>query len=286
MEYRFVRNYRDDDMLRKSFSQLAKKTFGIDFEKWYEAGGWNQHYIPYSFQKDHEIIANVSVNTMELVIHGERCQAIQIGTVMTDPLHRRQGLARNLLKRVFEDFDHEYDLYFLAADEEAVPLYERFEFRKVEAKRFLIDTRNYRRALHPLVSTEMSLEQLLDHKSIAKPLSDTLSAVKDEHILAFYYVHGLSKCLYEIGKDTMVIFEIEKDVLHLYDVLTPVEMSLEKIIEMITPVHVSSIECHFTPPQKTEGLRVLEDTEGGWMLRSPKETAFPEISVFPGISKA
>ncbi len=28
MEYRFVRDYRDDDALRKSFSQLAKKTFG------------------------------------------------------------------------------------------------------------------------------------------------------------------------------------------------------------------------------------------------------------------
>jgi len=85
MEYTFVRDYRDDDALRKSFSQLAKKTFGIDFERWYDCRGWNSHYIPYSYRWGNEIMANVSVNTMELVINGKKHRAIQIGTVMTDP---------------------------------------------------------------------------------------------------------------------------------------------------------------------------------------------------------
>ena len=286
MEYTFVRNCRDDETLRKSFSSLAKRTFGIDFEKWYESGGWNRNYIPYSFRWGDEIIANVSVNTMELVIRGKRHKAIQIGTVMTDPQHRRKGLAAGLMKRVMEDFGGSYDLFFLAADEEAVPLYERFGFRKIEAKRFVIDTKHYRRAEKPLQRENMSLETLLELKGKAVPVSEILSAVSDEHILAFYYVHGFSECIYKIEGDIYAIFEMEGDVIHLYDVLSTEEFSLENIIGIIAPMNIKSVECHFTPPLDTEGLHILEETEGGWMIRSEGETVFPEISVYPEISKA
>ncbi len=286
MEYIFVRSYRDDEILRKSFSRLAKKTFGIDFEKWYESGGWNQNYIPYSFRYGNEIVSNVSVNTMDLVIQGKRQKAIQIGTVMTDPLHRRKGLAADLMKKVMEDFEGEYDLYFLAADEEAVPLYERFGFRKIEAKRFIIDTEHYRKLEKPLGHIEMNIGVLLDHKRKSRPLSEILSAVSDEHILVFYYIHGFSKGIYKIGSDTHVIFELEGEVLHLYDILSTEDFALEKIIEMITPENIKSVECHFTPPPETEGLSIIEEMEGGWMVRSDGKAAFPEISVYPEISKA
>lgn len=286
MEYTFIRNYRDDQALRKSFSTLAKKIFGIDFEKWYESGGWNHNYIPYSFRWGNEIIANVSVNTMELMIQGKRHKAIQIGTVMTDPLHRRKGLAAGLMERVIEDFDSGYDLFFLAAEEDAVPLYEKLGFRKIEAKRFVIDAEYYRRLEKPLERVEMPLEKLLELKGKADPMSLVLSAVSDEHILAFYYVHGFSRCIYKIGSECYAIFEIEKDVLHLYDILSTEKFFIERIIEMITPVGIKSVECHFTPPLDTKGLRILEDSEGGWMIRSRGETGFPEISVYPEISKA
>lgn len=286
MEYTFVRDYRDDESLRKSFSRLAKKTFGIDFERWYDCRGWNSHFIPYSYRWGNEIIANVSVNTMELVISGKKHRAIQIGTVMTDPEHRGKGLASGLMKRVMEDFGDSNDLFFLAADEAAVPLYERFGFHKIGAKRFVIDTELYRHTENLIEKADMSLKTLLELKGKAVPVSETLSAVSDEHILAFYYVHGFSESIYKVSSDTCVIFEMEEDVLHLYDVLSRKEYSLEKIIEAITPENVKSVVCHFTPPLETAGLHILDETDGGWMIRSDKETVFPEISVYPEISKA
>ena len=41
----FVKDYKKDDGLRQSFDALAKKTFGISFEDWYQNGCWDDNYI-------------------------------------------------------------------------------------------------------------------------------------------------------------------------------------------------------------------------------------------------
>ncbi|MFH5837361.1 GNAT family N-acetyltransferase [Proteiniclasticum sp. C24MP] len=105
MEYQLVMNYKENEVLRRSFSALAMETFGINFEKWYAAGGWNGHYVPCSFRHEDRIIANVSVNTMKLLVEGEIENAIQIGTVMTEPSFRGQGLAGRLMERVLEEYE-------------------------------------------------------------------------------------------------------------------------------------------------------------------------------------
>ncbi len=86
----FTKHYKNNDRLRTSFFKLAADTFDIDFERWYQQGGWSEHYIPFSFVDGNEIVANASVNTVELVISGQRKKAIQIGTVMTHPDYRGQ----------------------------------------------------------------------------------------------------------------------------------------------------------------------------------------------------
>ena len=48
--------------MNDSKCDLAKKTFGIDFEGWYENGLWKEDYIPYVLIDGDTVVSNVSVN--------------------------------------------------------------------------------------------------------------------------------------------------------------------------------------------------------------------------------
>ncbi len=128
--YELIRQCRDDDGLRQSFSQLADRTFGLSFERWYQSGYWGDSYIPYSFAKDGEIIANVSVNRMTHWWDGRLRQFIQLGTVMTDERFRRQGLIRRLMAEIERDFQGEAEGIYLFANDTVLDFYPRFGFRK------------------------------------------------------------------------------------------------------------------------------------------------------------
>ncbi|WP_346401773.1 GNAT family N-acetyltransferase, partial [Listeria monocytogenes] len=100
MNYEMISDYKDNKMYRDSFNRLAESTFDINFEEWYRDGFWNDKYICYSYIDDNKVIANVSINKMNLIYQGEDYRALQIGTVMTHPDYRGQGLAKKLLEHV------------------------------------------------------------------------------------------------------------------------------------------------------------------------------------------
>ncbi|MFH7114998.1 GNAT family N-acetyltransferase, partial [Klebsiella pneumoniae] len=49
MNYQLVKQVRENNPLRKSFIDLAVKTFDLSFEEWYQQGYWTDAYIPYAF---------------------------------------------------------------------------------------------------------------------------------------------------------------------------------------------------------------------------------------------
>ena len=53
--YSIQKHYRDDPALRRSFNDLAGKTFGLDFENWYQNGFWGDAYDPYSVVVDGQV---------------------------------------------------------------------------------------------------------------------------------------------------------------------------------------------------------------------------------------
>lgn len=60
--YKIIKNYQDDQALRASFNELAKKVFCLDFESWYQNGFWTDKYKPYSIVVDGiYLLANDSV---------------------------------------------------------------------------------------------------------------------------------------------------------------------------------------------------------------------------------
>ena len=95
-----IKNYRNNEELRQSFNELARKTFGIDFEDWYQNGFWSDRYNPYSVVENGRVIANVSVNHMNFIRRGERQFFIQLGTVMTEESYRNRGLIRQIMEEI------------------------------------------------------------------------------------------------------------------------------------------------------------------------------------------
>ena len=47
MNLKLQKNIKNDSYLRRSFFQLAKNTFDLSFEQWYQNGYWTDSYIPY-----------------------------------------------------------------------------------------------------------------------------------------------------------------------------------------------------------------------------------------------
>ncbi len=232
----FVKDYKKDDGLRQSFDALAKNTFGISFEAWYQNGCWDDNYITYSFHDAGKIVANASANRMTLKIDGiqSTVSAIQIGTVMTDPAYRRKGLAHALIQKIFEDFDAEVSLYYLAADLDAKPLYEKCGFVEIPETcyHYVVPSLNaeneasYENKMHTtenlvneyhkneplkLTKTTLSLEAFLNWKRNAMSKGCAFDVESDAHITAFYWFHGIKDKLYTLGDDCLVIADISED---------------------------------------------------------------------------
>ncbi len=281
MGYTFIKDYKHNDKMRLSFCSLAKDTFGIDLETWYNRGFWNDNYVCYSFEYGGEIVSNVSLSTMNLIMDGRQRPAVQIGTVMTSSAHRGKGLAKELLERAISDYQR-CGFFFLSAAEKAVPLYKGCGFETVSACRNFIDLTGYRRAEKPLLPVNVSAEELLAAKRRSAPLSRILSAAGDEHILMFYYLNGFAKHIYKPWPDTYAIFMTEGNTVRLYDVLSPGKIELAALLERIAPAFIREVECCFTPDSETMGISSLPDIEAGWMVRGG---SFPEGSCFPKISE-
>ncbi|MDF2532259.1 MAG: hypothetical protein K0Q65_1840 [Clostridia bacterium] len=283
--YKFIKDYKNNIQYRSSFNRLAKKIFNIDFEAWYQEGLWNDNYICYSYIKDDEVISNVSLSIMELIIDGRKQKAIQIGTVMTDPDYRRQGLAYQLMERIFEDYDQTVELYFLAADDEAVPLYKKCGFEQSDENQYVVDLIGYQLIEKPLDPTVVSKEKMLEIKKQSQPLSNVLSAVGDEHVLMFHYTMGFKSLIYRPQQDVYTIFEMDGDTLHLYDILSPNKVNLQELIQQITPKDNKRVFCHFTPDQPIKNLKASVDTSSNWMIRTTSGKCFPKLARFPRISQ-
>ena len=78
-EYKFVIGNCKDDKYRNSFNALTEKTFGFNFEQWYQNGYLKNQYIPYSIMDGEEVVSNVSVNLMHMDLLGKEKHLIQLG---------------------------------------------------------------------------------------------------------------------------------------------------------------------------------------------------------------
>ena len=226
-----VKNYRDHEQLRSSFNRLAKVTFGLDFEPWYQHGFWTDDYNPYSVLLDGKIVANVSVNRTDMIIAGERRKLYQLGTVMTDEAHRNRGYIRAIMAEIEKDIA-DADGVYLFANDTVLEFYPKFGF--VQGTEYL-----YTKAVEQ--NGKCSMENVrMDspagwirlRMAMDKSEFNTACTMADNPGLIFFYAaQFMQDCVYYDRRlDAWAIAEIEDGELMLHNVFAPAGVTLEGVI--------------------------------------------------------
>ncbi len=284
---RFVQNYKNNDSIRKSFSDLAFSMFGISFEEWYQKGYWNERYIPYSYLDGDRVIANVSVNILDLIINGETKQAVQIGTVMTHPEYCNQGLSTSLMTKVLEDYESKCDWMYLFANESVLDFYPRFGFQPVQEQLFSLEnlSENLRvptanKGMRKLDIQNENDRALLYQKALGRlPNSQRFGTANVEGMLMFYVLNVFSEDIYYLEDEgIIVIYKREEDRIDLFDIVSATGFDIRDILSRIVDKDVRKVVFHYTPDYKDLDL-VQHAYNGGLFVRSHSS----DISSFQNI---
>ncbi|WP_375102789.1 GNAT family N-acetyltransferase [Paenibacillus sp. RS8] len=294
-DYPLISDYKHNQKYRESFNTLAKMIFGIDFTPWIEHRGWNDKYICYSFIDQDQVIANASINIMTIVLNQTEYHAIQIGTVMTHPDYRMQGLSRKLIDHIIAKYEHEYDFIYLFANDSALDFYPKFGFERMQESSFSIKASYLRNQMSKTSSVRrLSMNNSVDFtllKQFAEeriPVSSILSVIENEHQLLFYFILPFHDSFYYIEEaDVVVIFRHEDQQLHIFDILSTTSIDINAILHSIVSPETEVIHFYFTPDYaidhlETELVPQSEDT----LFMRPLLKELPKHFMFPITSHA
>lgn len=252
-----IKNYKDNAKLRKSFNELAEKTFGIDFEDWYQNGYWSDNYNPYSIMMDGKVAANVSVNLMNFIRHGKREFYIQLGTVMTDKPYRNRGFIRQIMKEIEKDYEKQTEGIFLFANDSVLDFYPKFGFRKAgEYQYSTVITGNSSAARFSAIKGS-SIEQIpmrckedwtLLENAIRHSMPQSAFEMVDNSGLVMFYVtkYMRNNVFYHREQDAYVIAEMENDTLLLHNIFASHPVDIKQIANAFG-MDFHRIRLGFTP---------------------------------------
>jgi predicted acetyltransferase len=232
--------------------------FGIEFEPWYQHGYWTEKYQPYSFIVNEKVVANVSVNLVKLVVNKQVMEAIQIGTVMTHPEYRHRGLSKRLMNIVLEEYKH-IGLFYLFANETVLDFYPKFGFSRYKEVQFSLEylpkeiNRGNLKKLD--VKSPKDLAFIYDFASARVLPSSYFGTLETEELFMFYCLMVFSEDLYYLEEEeALVIYQMENNVLHLYDVISKKKVELICILKKISNETVNKVIFHYHPDTKEVAL--------------------------------
>lgn len=291
MNYQLISDYKDNELYRNTFNDLAKSTFGINFEDWYKQGFWNDKYVCYSYLDKNKVVANVSINKMDLTYQGNDYQAIQIGTVMTHPDYRNQGLAQKLINHVISKYEQDYDFFYLFANDTVLDFYPKFGFERVEESSFTVDVASLKKRNSKI--KKLNPDDESDFQLISRIVSDRvqLSSILDvknsEDLLMFYVLIALKDAIYYIEElDVIVLYEQEDADLYVQDIISTKKLDIVEVLGFLANKKIETIHISFTPEKnKYVDAAYIIETEDMLFMRPNLFTADPYF-LFPATSHA
>lgn len=292
-EFIFVKGYREQHKLRKSFNELAKLVFGIQFESWYEKGYWTDKYIPFSYTDRNQIVANVSVNIIDLVVEGKIKRAIQIGTVMTHPDYRGLGLSRKLMNKVLEEYSGKCDIMYLFANDTVLDFYPKFGFEALDETVFSIrypsSQKNSKASVRKLSGeSDEDLQFIYNFSQKRVPVSRVFGTIHTEELLQFYCIVAFPNNIYFLVDEEIIVLyqENNEHELHIYDVVSQKEVNLEKVVNSITTEHTKNVIFHFTVDNHDRLPLETKKNNNGLFVRKEGEFLLPVQFKHPITSQA
>ena len=250
---RIESDYRENEVLRNSFNELAGKTFGLNFEGWYRNGFWKDNYNPYSVIEDGKVVSNISVNACNMNYKGNVVRLIQLGTIMTDPDYRGRGYSRALMERILEDYRDKVDGIYLFANDSVLDFYPKFGFRVRKEYQYSKQVVNE----GDCTACLLSMSDQKDWDKMVQILGNTrqnsaMYMVDNSGLYMFYLSQFMRENTFYIEEcDSYVIAEVEDDTLILHAILgkaVPDQViaafgkDIEQVILGFTPLDAGGFE--------------------------------------------
>ncbi|WP_462408523.1 GNAT family N-acetyltransferase [Neobacillus sp. Marseille-QA0830] len=288
----YRKDYKNDENLRKSFNELAAMVFGINFEEWYQKGFWGNRYIPFSYIDEDKVVANVSVNVLDLVMDGKKKSALQIGTVMTHPDYRNRGLSAGLMNKVLEEYQNNYDFMYLMANPSVLNFYPKFGFERVDEYQYTMDYlpgHSDRAGIHKLNGKRTEdLDFIYQFAKERVPVSKTFGTENAQGILMFYCLYVFHHDIYYLEEEeVMVIYKKEEGQIDIFDMISKKEIPIEEVLTKISDVDTKKVVFHYTPDYK--GIKTKRDLYNGdevLFVRTGGDDHFPLHLKHPLTSQA
>lgn len=288
MEFTLNKHIKENDALRKSFFDLAVKTFDLCFVDWYQNGFWTDQYIPYALVDQNRVIANASVNIMRTIWQTKPRRYIQIGTVMTDAAYRKRGLSRRLITKILSDWKDQSDGIYLFANETVLDFYPKFGFQKAIEYQYAIPVTAGKGDFRKLnMEQESNRALLLQCYEKSNPFS-RLPMIGNEGLLMFYCAGLMKNHVYYSEKhDTVCIAGHNNGTLQCFDIFGSPKASLETILSEISPSSTRQAVLGFTPNSTKHGSCSKIEGEDTLFVWKEKENIFVnQKMMFPLLSHA
>jgi hypothetical protein len=226
---------------------------------------------------------------MEIIINQHVYEAIQIGTVMTDPEYRSQGLSKRLMDMVIDEYRTKCSFFYLYANKSVLNFYPKLGFIQAPEPSYSFD-------LNPAITNKLKIRKLNIHSdpdwslllklyASRKPTSSHCGVRNAEGILTWYCLNVFNDDIYVLEDLSTIVIYTQKDhILHLYDIISTQEDNLIELIERLPLQGVNKVEVHYEPePQSPHIAKTyikLDDTRFVYPINDniSLDLKFPQIS--------
>ncbi len=287
-QFEIIKDYRENEILRNSFNELATETFGLSFNKWYENGYWTDKYNPYSMVINNKVVANVSVNKMEFAVDGRILKYIQVGTVMTDKKYRNRGFIKKLMQEVDKDYYDIVDGIYLFANDSALGLYSKLGYK-------ICDEYQYSKVKsNEIIDNQVKKIQMCDknnwillEEAIDKCVNNSaFEMVNNKELIMFYATQFMESNVYYVeNEEAYIIAEINGDEMVLHNIFSEKLVNIDRIVGAFGR-NINKVILGFMPLSNKgyEVHKVLEDDTTlffkgkGFDLFKGNKCIFPTLS--------
>lgn len=288
--YSFVKDFKHEEGLRKSFNELTQKTFWFSLETWYKQGWWGDYYVPYSLLHDGKVISNVSINKMEFDIEQQRKVGIQIGTVMTDEQFRGRGLNRFIMEQVMKEWVDRVDFIYLFANDTVLDFYPKFDFVPIEEYQ---PWKKVESSYSSFSWKRLDMDDPTDVAFLIKMVEESvplgkISMRKNPSLIMFYCnSYKKNNVYYSEELHAIAIAAFENDTLLLEDVFSPEPVEIDEIIKTLAHEEINQVTLGFTPLEEVNFENKLVTTGDKLFIWKDQHELFKDKQwMFPLLSHA
>lgn len=289
-KFKFLKGYQNQPEFRAAFNRLVTKVFCFCFEAWYQAGYWNEKYIPYTLFAEDKAVANVSVNIMDFVTFGEQRRYIQIGTVMTDEAYRGKKLSRFLMEAVQEEWTDKCDFIYLFANQSVLEMYPKFGFSKVTEYQHYknINMNPQKSQIENLDMSQQSNRVKLYTYAKNTAVFGKLSMHENADLVMFYCTSILKENIYYIPDlEVIAVATYNNQQLLLWDLFAKEKVALDDVIDSLANSQTSEVTLGFTPEDCSSYKTKQYTSDDVLFIQSNNSALFRENELmFPLLSHA